>query len=60
MPLAEAPIVAEIVRRIDTRAARLLVDDALALGSAAEVKDLVIERFGDALIALWLEEGRAC
>lgn len=59
VPIAEAPLVAEIVRRIDTRAARLLVGDALALASAAEVKSLVVERFGDALLTLWLEEGRA-
>jgi phosphoenolpyruvate-protein phosphotransferase len=58
VPIAEAPIVAEVVRRIDTRIARLLVQDALALGSAADVKALVIERFGGVLNELWLEEGR--
>lgn len=59
VPIAEAALVAEVVRRIDTRAAKLLVLDALALGSAAEVKALVVDRFGDALAPLWSEQGRA-
>lgn len=56
-PLAALPFVQESVRRLDTSTLATLVDDALELDGAPDVRSLVRERLGASLGDLWVEQG---
>jgi phosphoenolpyruvate-protein kinase (PTS system EI component) len=57
LPLSALPLGREVIRRLDSTAARALAVKALDCATADEVQTLVVDSFGDELGELWSEAG---
>jgi phosphoenolpyruvate-protein kinase (PTS system EI component) len=57
VPVSVVPLARAVIRTVDLHAAAEVVRDALDCGSADAVRELVVERLGPQLGALWKEQG---
>jgi len=57
VPVSVIPLARAVIRNIDLQAAEHVARDALDCSSAAEVRELLVDRLGEHLGALWKEQG---
>jgi len=57
VPASAVPLARAVIRNVDVEAASAVARDALGCGSADAVRQLLLERLGPELGALWKEQG---